>query len=598
MSLFSRDYSGFEILPENSRYFQYKGLPYVSFTYSGQGFGHRVFPKDPTIHTPARRESAAQFGNALYVVAHPTWSRATYREVLEKLHDENHWAAMREVAEDCLSKDMMLTIICWSYKWRYDIQEFDGSNYSDMLWADPDQPEMVDPISGTNGSPLMYANQQWSRKDLHLLLIDKLVENTWDLPNVVYNFMWEYQHAAKRPDRDRSGAMHAWWVDAFKERGRARNPDVSHLFSIQYQKWKEDMPDEISPHHADFQHFEGASTRSDPVEFQMRKVPLCHWSIGEVDGPQASISWIRDRICLGFQPAENFEGIQEQALNYMIPARWYMENIKSWEDEDFLGNLPRFAALGDEINIPSLPSYTPSARPSLEASTIYPTGAFYRGDHITFSCIYNDPDGDRPALAEVWVDRNGDGRFDPDYPAGERIGMIPQMRHSGPGTLYEANAEVADGDQYHYVFRFADEHWWPPELTGLAGPTWYAHRRQEKLTDPLWEQADWGTASHWDSPWFGAFTDARHPWVFHEEHGWLYHHVTGNLDQGIYLFDAALGRWWWTAENMYPYMYVFPEDVDSREEGWLYYFSGATPGERWFLDLNTMQFINESQLGS
>jgi hypothetical protein len=81
-----------------------------------------------------------------------------------------------------------------------------------------------------------------------------------------------------------------------------------------------------------------------------------------------------------------------------------------------------------------------------------------------------------------------------------------------------------------------------------------------------------------DSAWLGRFHERDYPWVYHEEHGWLYPVGRGNAN--FYFFDWSLG-WLWTAEETYPYLYRYSD------ASWLYYLEGTgSTGVRWFYNCN------------
>lgn len=91
--------------------------------------------------------------------------------------------------------------------------------------------------------------------------------------------------------------------------------------------------------------------------------------------------------------------------------------------------------------------------------------------------------------------------------------------------------------------------------------------------------------------WFKGFKpQAGSNWIFHGRHGWLY--VLADDTSGMFLWDGALGRWMFTNETTYPWMYAYGPD-----EGWVFFFEGGRPGARFFKRGDTGEVVSELQLG-
>jgi hypothetical protein len=462
------------LLPENPRYFQFKGKPFVSFGYRGAKGRRNRHPQTPGVYYEPEfvLDEVAAHGNAIFIRAADKLTAATWNECIGAIVDNpDHWKLVRRLCADTYERDLMLTIYCWSYKWNFSKQAYTKAGDSDMCWASPDQPIMLEPVVSRGG-------REWSRRDIHLALMDRLVEETWDYPNVVYNFMWEYQYCSRNTEKDPSGRFHRWWADTLREKGRRHNPNVTHLISIEYGRYKDHQVDSINPHGADFVHFEGGITKRPPADFQKWKVPLVHWSLGQTDyhiggykDGKATLPWLRERVLYGYQPADDFDGIEPDALDYLLPLRWYLENIRTWQDEDFSGG---GLGGGDEINQSALPKYQPSRRPQLIAIDGFEQGVRREDGTVEFRCRYADPENEAPAQAEVWVDRNADGRFDPDPGEGERVAM--RCTEGQGDVLYTALIpDAAPGEELWYQFRFADHHWHPPVAGPLVPQGAYTH---------------------------------------------------------------------------------------------------------------------------
>lgn len=77
------------------------------------------------------------------------------------------------------------------------------------------------------------------------------------------------------------------------------------------------------------------------------------------------------------------------------------------------------------------------------------------------------------------------------------------------------------------------------------------------------------------SDWFGFYAPAGARWIFHAEHGFLYH-AEVSTNESMYVYDHAMGAWWWTSESIYPSIYVFNPPADTAgtdiDAEWLFYF--------------------------
>lgn len=72
--------------------------------------------------------------------------------------------------------------------------------------------------------------------------------------------------------------------------------------------------------------------------------------------------------------------------------------------------------------------------------------------------------------------------------------------------------------------------------------------------------------------WAGQF----YPWIFHEQHGWLFVHAARGSSIWFFDIDPMMG-WWFTSDSLYPYLFR------SWDEALLYFYAeGSTHGARWF----------------
>jgi hypothetical protein len=113
--------------------------------------------------------------------------------------------------------------------------------------------------------------------------------------------------------------------------------------------------------------------------------------------------------------------------------------------------------------------------------------------------------------------------------------------------------------------------------------------RDSKLADPLIGGAPVGDEVGWyRSEWFGDYNTTFAPWLLHAEHGFIFL-TPESTDVSLFVYDAAMGAWWWTREGTYPSLYLFDPPADKKgtqiASAWVYYDAGSS-GPRWFSVLN------------
>lgn len=87
-----------------------------------------------------------------------------------------------------------------------------------------------------------------------------------------------------------------------------------------------------------------------------------------------------------------------------------------------------------------------------------------------------------------------------------------------------------------------------------------------------------------ESAWFAQYNAEHYPWIYHEEHGWMFV-AKADADQ-IYLWDARLG-WMWTTPEAYPVLF---NDLS----GWVDY-QGKENEHRKFWDLTTNEILTDQE---
>jgi hypothetical protein len=447
------------LLPENPRYFEYKGLPMVLFMHKG-GVEQMPYPDARARDAVVR---ASRHGNHYYMPVHHTWVRATFEETHRQLNDDQHWQRVREIARAAHAHDVVLHLFFWSYKFNYAKQDGTGS---DMVWPNP-----------ADDGGMAVGSQRLTRRDLHELAIKRTLAATWEFPNVVYNFMWEYNVRYRGKDPD--GAFHRWWAGRVREEGRRIDPTITHLISVKLGHvppahvgadfvveedgngfWYNHPHRIVFEHHvpavfisSDFVFADNTFSGWENIQHSPRK-----WANGQVVGYNIRPEDVRAMLAEGFHPAETWVPARDDTLHYYLQARWYMENVGVLKAKP-------------HSSIDLIPGFRASARPALANPEGYSHGRKGR----VYAAIYRHPDGLPPAQAEVWVDVDGDGRFNSSNAGGERFGMKPQGDDYRKGVLYTTTAPA----NCRYVFRFADRNWNPPVNGGLmlgkAGSVSYGH---------------------------------------------------------------------------------------------------------------------------
>ncbi|MEX0331555.1 MAG: hypothetical protein AB3N64_09050 [Puniceicoccaceae bacterium] len=100
----------------------------------------------------------------------------------------------------------------------------------------------------------------------------------------------------------------------------------------------------------------------------------------------------------------------------------------------------------------------------------------------------------------------------------------------------------------------------------------------DKKVDEFWNYSDW----------YGYYSEASDLFMWHSEHGWQF--STGD-ELSAYIFDYGLDCWYWTNADLYPYFYKF-----GYLEGWVYYYVGCEPTERWFYLFDTGTNVQEEEM--
>jgi hypothetical protein len=90
----------------------------------------------------------------------------------------------------------------------------------------------------------------------------------------------------------------------------------------------------------------------------------------------------------------------------------------------------------------------------------------------------------------------------------------------------------------------------------------------------LWQDAtDVGNGWKW-LDWFGYFNTNSNPWIYHQQHGWLY--TFGTSTANLIFWDPNMNAFWWTSHAQYPFIYGFSDGA------WLFYEVGSSNPRRFY----------------
>jgi hypothetical protein len=124
---------------------------------------------------------------------------------------------------------------------------------------------------------------------------------------------------------------------------------------------------------------------------------------------------------------------------------------------------------------------------------------------------------------------------------------------------------------------------WQGSKTGSG--TFSATRTQTftPITTPWPDAVDLGNGKK-QSSWFGIFNDTYYPWIYHQQHGWMY--VFGTDPASIWLWAPDMG-FLWTGSGVYPWLWR------DQDQTWLWYVKGSQ-SPRFFFNWNTQQWESEN----
>ncbi len=192
---------------------------------------------------------------------------------------------------------------------------------------------------------------------------------------------------------------------------------------------------------------------------------------------------------------------------------------------------------------------------------------------------------------------------------GRRGNYLVTVEYAGPDTLSDASARfksnpelVLDGEYSHIGFTTTSIGS-PVQIITSTGiiitpdttrtlesnfdvQAGTASITGEGNTSYLWEDGqDLGIGDGWMGlDWFGSFSDAHYPWIWHEAHGWWFSDATSTTS--LWFWDLEMG-WIATSEDSYPAIWRH------RDRVWLLLeYDQATDGRDFFNSATEqMEFI-------
>ena len=139
------------------------------------------------------------------------------------------------------------------------------------------------------------------------------------------------------------------------------------------------------------------------------------------------------------------------------------------------------------------------------------------------------------------------------------------------GTFFStASKNLCNGTWYYHSI----------ECDGVGSGTWSAEGPPPG-PGGLWDKAtDLGNGWKW-LDWFGYLNLNNSPWIYHQEHHWLY--PFGQSTASIVFWDPAMNAFWWTGAALYPFCYRFSDGA------WLWYQKDSV-NPRWFYNYKTSKW--------
>jgi hypothetical protein len=119
--------------------------------------------------------------------------------------------------------------------------------------------------------------------------------------------------------------------------------------------------------------------------------------------------------------------------------------------------------------------------------------------------------------------------------------------------------------------------------SSTSGSGSFTLNRTHSLTGPTtpWPDAT-DLGSGWkNSSWFGVFNVNNYPWIYHQQHGWMY--SFGTDPASIWLWTSDLG-FLWTGSGVYPWLW------SDTQQTWLYYDVGSS-NPRYFYNWNAQKWV-------
>jgi len=101
----------------------------------------------------------------------------------------------------------------------------------------------------------------------------------------------------------------------------------------------------------------------------------------------------------------------------------------------------------------------------------------------------------------------------------------------------------------------------------------------DTIIDEFWRNSDW----------YGLYATTTADFIYHNEHGFQL--IVPDNPGAFFVYDTGLDCWCWTSQQVYPFFYKY-----GYMEGWIYYYLGSTPAQRWFFAMDGNGLVSENEL--
>jgi len=323
---------GLEIYPENTNYLMYNNKPTILIGASASNHDFHVMDFDTTFLSDMQSYGANSTWFMLENFYNTAWNRVV--NTPESFYDK-----IELICKTAYEKDIMIGICFYGYGLvRYPfVYSF---NAACDCKGDP----------GPLINPYDFYNIKSTDPDVveartvQLKIIDKVLEHTWNYPNVYYNPAWEVRVIWNTQVAE----WYPYISNYIRKQGAKINPDIKHLICIE----KTMTQAQTNTYGADFVIDEdGNATKT-------LNVPFVYWSMDGIY--RNSAVWNGD-----LEPTKNWEYMRQELINGAagISSIWDVDS----DEDTYLATIASFTKTidnfnnepGDEItdiNLPLIPN--------------------------------------------------------------------------------------------------------------------------------------------------------------------------------------------------------------------------------------------------